>query len=176
MERQPPAALVKTTRIIDTFSEWIGRGFAWLILPLIAGLSYEVIARYLFDAPTIWAYDVGYMLYGGHFMLGAGYTLMKKGHIRTDFFYERWSPRRQGTVDAFCYLFLFFPGLLFFLFASWDNAYHSFRIGEASEASPWRPILWPFKMAMPVAAVLLIIQGVSEFLKSVGAARTGRWL
>lgn len=176
MERQPPAALVKTVRVIDSFNQSTGRMFAWLIIPLVLGLSYEVIARYGFDAPTIWAYDVGYMLYGGHFMLGAAYTLLKKGHIRTDFFYEAWSPRRQGMVDAFCYLFLFFPGLLFFLLASWDNAYHAFRIGETSEASPWRPIIWPFKMAMPVAAVLLMIQGVSEFLKSAWAARSGRWL
>lgn len=174
MER-PPAGVIRVIRAIDTFGDWCGKVWAWLIIPLIGGLCYEVIARYVFDRPTIWAYDLGYMLYGGHFMLGAGYTLLKKGHIRTDFFYESWSPRRQGTVDAVCYLFLFFPGLLLFLAASWDNAWASFVIGESSEASPWRPILWPFKMCMPIGAIFLIVQGVSEFLKSVIAARTGRW-
>jgi len=172
--RQPPEGVLKTIKAIDTLSEWTGKIFAWMIVPLVLGLTYEVIARYLFDAPTIWAYDTAYMLYGGHFMLGAAYTLLRKGHIRTDFFYEKWPVRRQAMIDACCYLFLFFPGLLFFLLASWDNAYHSFRIGESSEASPWRPILWPFKMVMPAAAALLIVQGVSEFIKSVWAARTGR--
>ncbi|MBI2197785.1 MAG: TRAP transporter small permease subunit [Candidatus Rokubacteria bacterium] len=171
---QPPAAVLKIVGTIDTLSEWSGRIFCWLVIPLVLGLTYEVISRYAFDAPTAWAYDVGYMLYGGHFMLGAAYTLLHKGHIRTDFFYEHWSTRRQGWVDACCYLFLFFPGLFFFLLAGWDNAWHSFSIGETSEASPWRPILWPFKMAMPAAAVLLLLQGVSEFLKSAWAAKTGR--
>jgi len=173
---QPPAAILKTIRIIDSISEWSGRVFCWMVIPLMLGLSYEVIARYVFDAPTIWAYEVAFMLYGGHFMLGAAYTLLKKGHIRTDFFYEHWSPRRKGWVDAMSYLFLFFPGLFFFLLASWDNASHSFIIGETSDASPWRPILWPFKFVMPVTAVLLIAQGVSEFLKSAWAAKTGRSL
>src|SRR3972149_1009567 len=151
---QPPAAILKTIRIIDSISEWSGRVFCWMVIPLMLALSYEVIARYVFDAPTIWAYDTAYMLYGGHFMLGAAYTLLRKGHTPTAFFYEKWPVRRQATIDACCYLFLFFPGLLFFLFASWDNAYHSFRIGEASEASPWRPVPRPVQMAMPVAARL----------------------
>jgi len=140
------------------------------------GLSYEVVARYVFDAPTVWAYDLAYMLYGAHFMLGAGYTLLKKGHIRTDFFYEAWPVQRQAKIDAFCYLFLFFPGLLFFLVASWDNAWASLLINEVSEASPWRPIIWPFKFCMPFGAIFLIIQGVSEFLKSLIAVKTGRWV
>jgi TRAP-type mannitol/chloroaromatic compound transport system permease small subunit len=173
---QPPQALLRTIKAIDTLSEWTGRAAAWMIVPLVLALTYEVVARYAFDAPTIWAYDTAYMLYGGHFMLGAAYTLLHKGHIRTDFFYEKWPLRRQAIIDACCYLFLFlfFPGLFFFLLASWDNAFHSFRIGETSEASVWRPILWPFKMAMPVTAVLLILQGISDFIKSAWAARTGR--
>lgn len=175
-EPPPPDALLKTIRVIDRFSEALGRVFAWMVVPLILALVYEVVMRYGFDAPTIWAYDVSFMIYGTHFMLGAGYTLLRKGHIRTDFFYEKWSARRQGWVDSVSYLVFFFPGLFFFLLAGWDSAWHSFTIGERSEVSAWRPILWPFKFAMPVAAALLIVQGVSEFIKSVWAARTGRWL
>lgn len=173
---QPPGAFLGVIRVIDTISQWCGSVFAWMVIPLMLGLSYEVIARYGFNRPTFWAYDTAYIVYGSRFMLGAGYTLLRKGHIRTDFFYAKWPARRQGLIDATAYLFLFFPGMIFFLFASWDNAYHSWTIRETSEATAWRPYIYPFKMVMPVSAVLLIVQGISEFLKSAYAAKTGRWL
>lgn len=172
---EPSPTVMSVTKVIDTISDWCGRIVSWMIIPLVCGLTYEVIARYVFDAPTIWAYDLSYMLYGSHFMLGAGYTLLKKGHIRTDFFYDHWPVRRQATIDAVAYLFLFFPGIFFFLLASYESAAHSWAIGETSEASAWRPIIYPFKTVMPVTAVLLLFQGISEFLKSVIAIRTGRW-
>jgi TRAP-type mannitol/chloroaromatic compound transport system permease small subunit len=172
---QPPAGFLKTIRSIDAIAQWSGRVFAWLIIPLVLGITYEVFARYLFNAPTVWAYDVSYMLYGSHFMLGAGYTLLKKGHIRTDILYGKWTPRRQGYVDAVSYLLLFFPGMIFYFLASWDSALHSVLIRELSDQSPWRPPIYPFKMVVPVTALLLLVQGVSEFLKSVYAARYGEW-
>ena len=112
---QPSTPVLAIIHVIDTISEWSGRLTAWLIIPLVAGLSYEVFARYLFDAPTVWAYDTTYMLYGSHFMLGAAYTLLKKGHIRTDIFYNNFSPRTQGMIDATLYLVFFFPGIAYFL-------------------------------------------------------------
>lgn len=167
--------MLKAIGAFDVVGEWSGRVALWLVVPLILALGYEVLARYLFHAPTVWAYDMSYMLYGSHFMLGAAYTLRRKGHIRTDILYARWSPRRQGAVDATLYLLFFFPGLFFFLLAGWDAAYHSWVIGETSEASVWRPVLYPFKAVLPVTAALLLLQGVSELLKSIHAARTGQW-
>jgi TRAP-type mannitol/chloroaromatic compound transport system permease small subunit len=161
-------------RVIDTLSDWSGRIFCWLIVPLIAGTTYEVIVRYLFNAPTIWAYDLSYMLYGAHFMLGAGFTLLKGGHIRTDIFYQTWSPRTRGTVDALLYLLFFFPGMIFFLWSGSQEAWHSIQIGERSDASPWRPIVYPLKTVLPVTALLILIQGVSEFIKSLHLALKGR--
>src|SRR3989338_4158667 len=96
--QEPPEGMLKVIKVIDTFSEWSGKAFAWMIVPLVLALTYEVVARYGFDAPTIWAYDVSYMGYGGHFMLGAGYTLLQKGHIRPDFFYEAWPGRRLALL------------------------------------------------------------------------------
>lgn len=159
---------------VDTLAEWSGRVFAWIIIPLVASLTYEVLARYVFNAPTIWAYDLSYMLYGAHFMLGAGYTLLKGGHIRTDIFYQNWSPRTQGKIDALLYLLLFFPGMIFFFWMGYQEGTHSLFIGERSDASPWRPILWPLKLCIPVAALLLLIQGVSELIKSSHLALRGR--
>jgi TRAP-type mannitol/chloroaromatic compound transport system permease small subunit len=160
--------------VIDALSEWSGRIFAWLVIPLVGGLTYEVLARYLFNAPTIWAYDLSYMLYGAHFMLGAGYTLLKGGHIRTDIFYQSWSPRTQGKVDALLYLLLFFPGMLFFFWMGGQEFWQAWSIGERSDASPWRPILYPLKATLPLGALLLLVQGVSEFIKSGHLALRGR--
>jgi TRAP-type mannitol/chloroaromatic compound transport system permease small subunit len=173
---EPPAALVRIVRAIDGLALWSGRIFCWLVIPLVVGLTYEVIARYLFHAPTIWAYDVAYMLYGSLFMLGAGYTLYRGGHIRTDIFYQNWSVRTRGTVDALLYLFLFFPGIALFFWMGLQEALQSWDIREVSDASPWRPIIYPFKAVIPISLLLLMIQGVSELIKSAYAALHGEEL
>jgi TRAP-type mannitol/chloroaromatic compound transport system permease small subunit len=167
-------AFVKVIDVIDAFSDRSGTLFSWMIFPLVAGLTYEVFARYAFSAPTIWAFDLTYMLYGSHFMLGAGYALLRGAHIRTDLLYEKYSARQKGMVDAIAYLFFFFPGLLFFLISGMDEAIHAWTIRELSEQTAWRPPLYPFKTVVPVAAALLIVQGVSELLKSLYAVKTGR--
>jgi TRAP-type mannitol/chloroaromatic compound transport system permease small subunit len=172
---RPPRWVLSIVTIIDTvIGEWSGKLFCWLVLPMVFGLAYEVIARYAFNAPTVWAYDVTYILYGSHFMLGAAYALYKGLHIRTDMFYANYSIRWKGIVDASLYLLFFFPGMIFFMLAGWEEAMHAWRIGEKSDASPWRPIIYPFKTVVPVAAVMLLIQGVSELLKSGYAAIKGR--
>jgi TRAP-type mannitol/chloroaromatic compound transport system permease small subunit len=173
--RPSTSRLVRIARRLDVVGVWSGRLAQWLVIPLMLGLGYEVVARYAFGAPTVWAYDTSYMLYGSHFMLGAAYALLHKAHIRTDVFYGRWPVRRQAAVDAVLYLGFFFPGMFFFLLASGDAAYHSWSIRETSEASVWRPVIYPFKAVIPVTAALLLVQGVSEFLKSLHAARTGEW-
>jgi TRAP-type mannitol/chloroaromatic compound transport system permease small subunit len=169
----PASGLIGFVSRIDRFTDRTGTWVAWLNLPLVAAVSYEVIARYVFNAPTIWSFDVTFMLYGTIFMLGAAYALHKGAHIRTDFFYERWSVRTKGMVDSISYLVFFFPSLIMFLVASGNEAWYSYTIGEVSEQTPWRPILWPYKMIVPLTCVLLIVQGVSEVLKSVYAWRTG---
>ena len=161
-------------RWTDRFSEWTGVLVAWLMVPLIAAVVYEVVARYVFGAPTIWSFDVTYMLYGAMFMLGAAYALRIGAHIRTDFFWERWSLRTRGIIDAVAYIVFFFPGIALFLWVGWDEAWYAYEIGEMSEQTPWRPLLWPLKACVPLAAALLLVQGISELTKSLYAAFTGR--
>lgn len=171
-----PEFLQRIIRTIDTIGEWSGKIVGWLIIPLVFSLTYEVIARYGFKSPTVWAYDISYMLYGTLFMLGAMYTLKKNGHIRTDMLYDRWSPRRQGWVNVISYFFLFFPGMIFFFISGLEVTVHSWMILEKSDLSPWRPPIYPFKTVIPLTALLLMIQGVSEFLKSLHAALKGEWI
>lgn len=172
------AFLLKCLRLakgLDQIAIWSGKIAAWFIFPLIFGLTYEVISRYAFKAPTIWAYDLAYMLYGSLFMLGAAFTLYKKGHIRTDIFYNKWPSKRQGLVDAFLYLFFFFPGMIFFFIAGLEEAIHSWSLWERSEVGAWRPPIFPFKTVIPLTALFLLAQGVSEFIKSVYASVRGEW-
>src|SRR5688572_9893801 len=164
---------IRLVRIIDKFTDTTGNLVAWLNVPLVLAVTWEVFARYAFNAPTIWSFDVTYMLYGTIFMLGAAYALHKGAHIRTDFFFEKWSIRTKGLIDSVAYLVFFFPGIFAFLIVSWEEGWYAFTINELSEQTPWRPILWPYKMVVPLACLLLLIQGVSETIKSVYAARTG---
>lgn len=165
--------LIAVTQRIDRFTDVTGTWVAWLNVPLVLAVSYEVFLRYLFNAPTIWVFDVTYMLYGTIFMLGAAYALRKGAHIRTDFFFEQWSIRTRNVIDSLAYILLFFPSLLIFLAVSGEEAWYAFQISETSEQTPWRPILWPFKAVVPLTCLFLIVQGVSEVIKSVYAARTG---
>lgn len=164
---------IRLVRLIDKFTDRSGLLVAWLNVPMVLAVAYEVFSRYLFNSPTIWSFDVTFMLYGTIFMLGSAYALLKGAHIRTDFYFERWSLRTRNTIDSVAYLVFFFPSLILFFVVSWNEGWYAFTIGETSEQTPWRPILWPFKMVVPLACLLLIIQGISETIKSVHAARTG---
>jgi TRAP-type mannitol/chloroaromatic compound transport system permease small subunit len=172
--RDVAPAFRATIQMIDRFANWSGKPVAWLIVPMTIAVTWEVVARHFFRAPTIWAFDVTYMLYGTHFMLGTAYTLMRIGHVRTDMLYQRWSIRRQNLVDAIGYLFFFFPAMILLFYFGWQESFHAWAIGETSDASPWRPIVYPFKTVIPLTALLLLVQGIAEFLKSLYAIRTGR--
>lgn len=160
-------------RTIDLVGEWSGKFFSWLVIPMAFAVAYEVISRYFFHRPTMWAYDVIWMLYGAHFMLGAAYTLYKKGHIRTDMFYNKWSLRTQKLVDIIAYLIFFFPGMALFFIVFLDRAILAWSIREVSNITPWRPAIYPIITAMPVSIGLLLLQGVSEFIKCVYIIITG---
>ena len=165
--------LVSAVNAIDRFTDRTGSWIAWLNVPLVLIVTYEVVMRYVFDAPTIWVFDVTYMLYGTIFMLGAAYALHKGAHIRTDFFYEKWTAKTKGMVDSISYIVFFFPSLIMLLVASGNEAWYAFTIHETSEQTPWRPILWPYKSVVPLTCVFLMVQGISETIKSVYAWRTG---
>ena len=169
----PPPGLVKFIDIIDSVSIFSGKLVAWMILPMVASLVYEVVARYFFNAPTVWAGDLSTILYGAFFMLGSAYTLQQQQHIRTDFLYEGWSTKTKGIVDSILYITCYFPGLGIFMWLSWTYALKSTQLQERIISSPWMPYIWPLKLCIPLAVALLLIQGMSELAKSLYSARTG---
>jgi TRAP-type mannitol/chloroaromatic compound transport system permease small subunit len=169
-----PPAFYAAIRGIDRFSDLSGRLIALSMLLLMGIITYEVFARYLFNAPTVWVYETSNMINGAAFMLGCGYALFKGAHVRTDIYWERFSERKKGTIDLLSYLLLFFPSMLTLLAISIDDAWYSVVVGERSQESIFRAIMWPFRSSIPLAALLFVVQGVSEALKCVYQIRFGR--
>lgn len=170
-----PRWMARAVAAIDGFSQWVGRISAWLTVPLMGAMMYEITARYLFLAPTLWAYDISRMIYGAMFVVGAGYALSKGVHIRSDFLYRKWKVTTQARVDATLYLVFYFPSMLIFLWVATQWAWGSLSQGERGTDTAFMPLLGPIKSCLPVGVLFLVIQGVSELLKALYAARTGRW-
>ncbi|MGE5337132.1 MAG: TRAP transporter small permease subunit [Gemmatimonadota bacterium] len=169
------SGFARLARRLDLVAIWSGRLVCWMLLPMVLGLTYEVVARYVFNAPTIWAYDVTFMFYGCFFMLGGAFTLQRKGHVRTDSLYADWSPRTQAIVDLVCYVVIFLPVVYVFMVTGWGYFVKAYVTHETFVTSAWQPITWPFKLAMPLSGALLLVQGASECLKCLHAVRENHW-
>jgi TRAP-type mannitol/chloroaromatic compound transport system permease small subunit len=163
-------------RFADRLSAWFGKVFAWSVMIMTIGVSYEVVVRYLFRAPTPWAFDMSYMMYGTMFMMAGAYTLSRDGHVRGDFIYRLWQPRTQAKVELVLYFLFFFPGVLALVFAGWRYAARSWRYLEVSTMSPANIPIYQFKSVIVAAGILLFLQGVAQVFRCILCLRTGRWL
>ena len=175
MPSDMPLWMALTITKIDLFSKWVGNIVCWITIPLIFGMVYEVFARKLFLAPTIWAYDMSRFLYGALFMLGAGYALSKGVHIRADFLYRNFKTKTQGLIDFWLYLLFYFPGLIVFLYMTFGFVQESIMRGEKGMDTTWMPYMWPIKSCLLIGIIFLLIQGISELLKSYWASTKGQW-
>ncbi|MDA9709782.1 TRAP transporter small permease subunit [Candidatus Pelagibacter sp.] len=175
MPEDMPIWMAKAIVSIDKFNKIIGNIVCWITIPLILGMVYEVLARKLFLAPTIWAYDMSRFLYGALFMLGAGYALSKGVHIRADFLYRNFKTKTQGKIDFWLYLLFYFPGLIVFLYMTTIFVQESIMRNERGMDTTWMPYMWPIKSCLWFGIIFLLVQGVSELLKSYYAMTKGRW-
>ncbi len=160
---------------IDRLSAFIGKTFAWCIIALTFAVVYEVVVRYAFRAPTTWAYDVSYMLYGTLFMMAGAYALSRNGHVRGDFLYRNFRPKTQATFDLVLYILFFFPAIFAFMISGWTFAQQSLGQNERSMFSPTGPVIWPFKFLIPIVGFLLLLQGLAEVARCIQCIRTGAW-
>lgn len=160
----------------DRLSAWFGKAFAWAIMIMILGISYEVFVRYLLRAPTSWAFDLSYIMYGTLFMMGGAYTLSRDGHVRGDFLYRLWRPRTQAAVELVLYFLFFFPGITALILAGWKYAARSVRYMEVSTNSPAGIPVFQFKAIIVAAGLLLFIQGIAQVLRCIVCLRTGEWI
>ena len=160
----------------DRVSAWFGKTFGWLILVMTFGVGYEVFVRYVLNAPTTWAFDISYIMYGTLFMMGGAYTLSRGGHVRGDFLYRLWKPRTQAKVELVLYFLFFFPGILALVLAGWKYAARSWRYVEVSVNSPAGIPVFQFKTVIVAAGLLLVLQGVAQVFRCILCIRTGQWL
>ncbi len=160
---------------IDSLSTWVGKAFAWLILVLTFGVSYEVLVRYVLRAPTTWAFDISYITYGAMFLMAGAYTLSRNGHVRSDMMYRYWWPRVQATVDLVLYIVFFLPATGAWIYSGWGFAERAIRFRELSIFSPAGVPVFPLKALIPVTGVLLLLQGVAEIIRCILCIRRGAW-
>ena len=170
-----PKWMASTIINIDKWSKWIGNVVCWITMPLMLAMTYEVLARKLFLAPTMWAYDMSRFFYGALFMLGAGYALSKGVHIRADFLYRNFKVKTQGLIDFWLYLLFYFPGLLAFFYMTSIFVMESIQRGEKGMDTAWMPYMWPIKACLWLGILFLLVQGISELFKSYYAAKKGKW-
>jgi len=165
--------------LIDGISAWVGKAFAWCILLVTFGVSYEVVARKLFNAPTTWAFDLSYIMYGALFMMAGAYTLSRDGHVRGDVLYRLLPQRTQATIEIILYFLFFFPAVSTLIYAGTDYAMESWTYnmggGEVSTMSPANVPISPFKTIMPLAAFFLFLQGIAEVFRCIICLRRGEW-
>ena len=171
------------TAAIDVINYRVGQIISLLLVPLLVVVVLEVLSRNSFSilqnagfedfartlglGPTLWVYDTSRMIAGVLFMAAAGYGLMRGVHIRADFLYRSWSAKTQATVDATLYLLFFMPSMIFFTVIASDFWWLAFSRGETMQVdSAWGPLLWPARLAMPIGAFLLTLQGLPEIFRA----------
>lgn len=159
----------KLIHLIDEFSGGVGHIAAWIVMPLIFATVYEVFSRYVLNAPTIWAYEVGYMATGANFLLGAAFALREKAHIRIDIAYIRFRPRTKALIDAAGYTFLMLPFGFWLSYRLGVNAYEAFLSGEQSGESAWNPVIWPYRTVFFVGMSMLTLQCVAQWIRALAA-------
>jgi len=157
---------------IDSLNEWIGSNVIYAFLAIVAVLTYEIISRYVFNKPTIWANHLATMLYGASLMLVGGYCLLQNSHIRMDLFYRGWSERTKAIVDICAFpLLLLFCGILL-----WKSATYAWiaTLQQETALQVWAYPTWPWKLTIPIAALLFILQGVAQFIRNLAFITRGK--
>ena len=159
----------------DQFVVWIGRAFAWGIFILTAAVMYEVIMRYFFNAPTLWAFDFTIQMYGAVFMMGGASAMSTKTHVKADMYYNRLSEKGQAILDLVLFICFYAPGVFALTYAGYFYAKKAWIVHETSWNSPAQIQIYFSKSLIPIAGLLLLIIGVSEIFRCIICIKTGKW-
>ena len=160
---------------IDRFSMAVGQAFAWCILILTLGTSYEVFMRYVLNNPTSWAFDLSYIMYGGLFIMSGAYALSRNAHVRGDVLFRLLRPRLQAGIELVLYFIFFYPGVTALIIAGYGYAHDSFGYREVSVNSPVGVPIWQLKALIPLAGIMLFIQGIAQVIRCILCLRDGHW-
>lgn len=167
--------LQKFLLMIDRFSMAVGHAFAWCILILTLSTSYEVFMRYVLNNPTDWAFDMSYIMYGGLFIMSGAYALSRNAHVRGDVLFRLLKPRVQASIELVLYFIFFYPGVTALIIAGYGYAHDSFGYREVSVNSPVGVPIWQLKALIPMAGIMLFIQGIAQVIRCVLCIQNGYW-
>ena len=165
--------LIKITKFVDAISTKAGQLFSWLLIFLILSMTYEIFARYFFNSPTMWSYDVSYMLSSLILVMGVAWVLAERGHVSVDILYNKFPTRGRVFLDIFFSLVLFFPCWILVLLYMFPDIANSWSTGETASVGTWKPILYPFKTWIFLGLLLFLVQGVIELIKNVKTLISG---
>jgi len=167
--------MLKWIKAIDIFCKSVGHAFSWCVLVLTASTCFEVFMRYVLNKPTVWAFDMSYMLYGALFMMSGAYAVTRGSHVRGDFLYRKWSPRTQARLDLLLYFIFYFPAIFAMVYTGAGYGFESARILESSVNSPAGVPVWPLKLVIFVTGIMLLIAGTAEVMRCLLCLEDGRW-
>jgi TRAP-type mannitol/chloroaromatic compound transport system permease small subunit len=163
---------MKIEDYIDRINVWIGEIIQWVMVVLTLVVLYEVFARFVFNAPTIWAYDTAMMLYSVLFIGGAAYILFLKAHIRVDVIFNMLPKRTQQILDLIFYIIFWLPYMVVMVLYGSKIAYQSTLAEEISNTSQWLEPIWPWRWLIPVGFLLLFLQTIAEMIRTIKSLRT----
>lgn len=158
---------LKCIRSVEAMNSTVGSFASWLIFPLSFFICFDVACRYLFNSPTIWAFDVSYMLYGSYFLLGGAMTLARGRHIREDILFQNFSRRGKALVGIVGFLVLCLPVLCPLTAILGMQAFAAFENNERAATSAWGPPVWPFRFLFFLSFFLLTLQCIVELIKNI---------
>ena len=168
---RPPGLLERCCDLVDRLNEWMGLFWGSMVVLVTIAVLYEVMARTVFGAPTDWGNETTIYLSAMAYLLAGGYALLHRRHVRIDVLYQTLSKRTQARLDAFTFLF-FLAYMLTLIWVGGKDAWNAFEIGETT-STPWNPVIWPVKLSIPVAGLLLLLQGIANLLRDLGVVRGG---
>ena len=164
--------LKKALWLIDKLNESVARVVSWILVLIVAATFYEVVMRYIFNAPTNWVFEFNYLVHGPYFLLLGAYTFARNAHVNVDVIYNRFSARQRAVIDLFTMPFFFFFVIVMLIYGG-KFALNSLAFRETL-SSAWAPPIYPVKLVIPVAAFLLLLQGIARYICSICLALTGR--
>lgn len=167
--------MTRILHFIDSLSAWFGKAFAWCIVILTFSTCYEVFVRYVLNAPTLWAFDMSVQMYGALFMMCGAYTLSQGAHVRGDVLYRLLPKKTQAKIDFVLYILFLMPGAVALIYYGYGFAADSWFYKEVSWSSPARIQIYYFKTLIPIAGVLILLQGIAEAVRCLICIKTGEW-
>uniref|UniRef100_A0A7C5RF69 TRAP transporter small permease subunit n=1 Tax=Thermus caliditerrae TaxID=1330700 RepID=A0A7C5RF69_9DEIN len=166
-------AMAEVLKAIDLINTTISRFSSIFLVLLVFTLTYEVGMRYVLKNPTLWSYDMSYMLTSLFLVLSMGHVLQRDEHVRVDLLARYLPLRWAAALEAFLYLVLLFPFLYVLLAVMPGHVLNSWRIGERYTAGTWLPPIYPFKTWVMVGMFLLALQALAQFLRALILALRG---